>query len=302
MIFCRICFTLIILMHGWWFPLFGQTKPELAVPVIIDSDQKYRAEEIGGRYGLNSFDISELFQDIDGFIWVGTKGGISRFDGYEFINYSLADEFSFGQIHAIEQDSTGTLWVGGMGGLFWKDEYGFHKTDLGDFHIRDLHIDQDQNLWVVGFGFVPFYLTFENRYRIQNGQHVNIVPIVNAEEWKQHIGSLHTWAIDTDKNGIAWLGLDDRHAYFDGKNLHVTWKDTTNLYEFSAIVAINRDSVFWGSEDIGLLFQRNNKLEIRTKEATYMMVTTDSSLYFFTTQELLELKDGQWTRLYSLYD
>ncbi|MCP4344162.1 MAG: hypothetical protein GY795_01375 [Desulfobacterales bacterium] len=37
--------------------------------------------------GLAQNNAEAILQDRQGFMWIGTKGGLSRFDGYEFTNY-----------------------------------------------------------------------------------------------------------------------------------------------------------------------------------------------------------------------
>ncbi len=46
--------------------------------------------------GLAQNQVMNLYQDHRGFIWVGTKGGVSRFDGVHFKNYSAAGGVPFG--------------------------------------------------------------------------------------------------------------------------------------------------------------------------------------------------------------
>ncbi|MEI8201667.1 MAG: histidine kinase [Bacteroidota bacterium] len=46
--------------------------------------------------GLVQNQVMNLYQDHRGFIWIGTKGGVSRFDGVHFKNYTSADGVPFG--------------------------------------------------------------------------------------------------------------------------------------------------------------------------------------------------------------
>ncbi|ATE67224.1 GGDEF domain-containing protein [Rhizorhabdus dicambivorans] len=58
-----------------------------------------------------------LAQDRDGFIWIGTQGGLARWDGYRFHSYK-ADPTKPGSLHddwiqLLHVDRAGRLWVGG---------------------------------------------------------------------------------------------------------------------------------------------------------------------------------------------
>ena len=100
----------------------------LPVSIIAQtlSSPRYIVESLGNKKGLNSSDVSALYQDKDGFIWVGTKPGISRLDSYEVQNFTKAGERYLGQIHSITEDQAGTLWIGGVNGLFFYQEGQFH--------------------------------------------------------------------------------------------------------------------------------------------------------------------------------
>ncbi|HLF64152.1 MAG TPA: histidine kinase [Saprospiraceae bacterium] len=58
----------------------------------------------------------EIFQDTEGFLWIGTVNGLLRFDGYEtrFYTHDPNDSTSIGanNIDAIGQDTQGRIWVG----------------------------------------------------------------------------------------------------------------------------------------------------------------------------------------------
>jgi len=57
-----------------------------------------------------------IAQDAQGFIWVGTQGGLARFDGYRFHTYLHQDEdpasLPGDVISGLATDSKGRLWVG----------------------------------------------------------------------------------------------------------------------------------------------------------------------------------------------
>src|SRR6187397_1610370 len=56
--------------------------------------------------------IRVLFQDRDGFIWLGAADGLYQFDGFSFLHRNAKDSTLDGQITAITQDSLGRIWLG----------------------------------------------------------------------------------------------------------------------------------------------------------------------------------------------
>src|SRR5690349_24500850 len=75
--------------------------------------------------GLSSNTVRAIKQDDQGFMWFGTKNGVSRFDGYQFKLYqfkkdnpaSLGNNF----IHAIERADSTHLWIGTENGVYILD-------------------------------------------------------------------------------------------------------------------------------------------------------------------------------------
>ena len=66
--------------------------------------------------GLPSSTIYGGTQDKDGFIWFGTDVGVTRFDGKNFANFTLAVGLSDNEILLVKQDSKGRIWFLGLNG------------------------------------------------------------------------------------------------------------------------------------------------------------------------------------------
>ncbi len=68
------------------------------------------------KQGLSQSAVMCVFQDHEGFIWLGTQDGLNRFDGYtvKVFKNDPADSSSLGDnfIVSIAEDSANTLWIG----------------------------------------------------------------------------------------------------------------------------------------------------------------------------------------------
>ena len=88
----------------WPFPLFAQVN---ALQDITIAD------------GLSQGMVFSMLQDHGGFVWIATKDGLNRFDGYNYKTYfpnaSLPYSISESQVTALYEDKLGRLWVGTMG-------------------------------------------------------------------------------------------------------------------------------------------------------------------------------------------
>ena len=68
------------------------------------------------RDGLSQMKTTALHFDRRGYLWVGTRNGLNRFDGERFEVYTEADGLPHARIHAIAEDSVGHLWILTYGG------------------------------------------------------------------------------------------------------------------------------------------------------------------------------------------
>ena len=72
--------------------------------------------------GFPSATITALYRDRAGFLWVGTREGLARWDGYAVKSFEHevgnADSLPDNSIRVVDEDSAGRLWVGtNTGGL-----------------------------------------------------------------------------------------------------------------------------------------------------------------------------------------
>ena len=104
--------------------------------------------------GLVHNAVMSIIQDKEGLIWIGTRGGLNRFDGYTFKPYkNNSDQFgSLGNdvINCIVEDKNRMIWIGTGKGLFKYDPYKEVLTELEAVpkeYTNNLVIDKDNNLW-----------------------------------------------------------------------------------------------------------------------------------------------------------
>jgi ligand-binding sensor domain-containing protein len=79
-----------------------------------------RVERITVNEGLSQNYIYSIFQDSRGFLWIGNKDGLNRFDGIEFKIYRSnphdSNSLSNNNVSVITEDQSGNLWLGTLGG------------------------------------------------------------------------------------------------------------------------------------------------------------------------------------------
>ncbi len=63
------------------------------------------------RSGLAGSTVYHICQDKEGFIWMGTNAGLSRYDGTRFVNFTMADGLPDNEVIFLFADSQGRVWI-----------------------------------------------------------------------------------------------------------------------------------------------------------------------------------------------
>lgn len=112
--------------------------------------------------GLPNNFIDDMIKDSQGFIWLATHEGISRYDGYRFYSYdtqSTAFRLKSNFVHKLCEDTFGRLWIGTEAGLNIIDLQTYRTADtekslaqqlpeLAGAYIVTIYQDSQQRLWI----------------------------------------------------------------------------------------------------------------------------------------------------------
>jgi ligand-binding sensor domain-containing protein len=82
-----------------------------ALPPFSLQAQEYSYTHYDIADGLAGSTVYCIAQDEDGFIWVSTETGVSRFDGTHFRNFSIADGLPDIEVLQMFGDREGRLWM-----------------------------------------------------------------------------------------------------------------------------------------------------------------------------------------------
>jgi len=91
-----------------------------------------------------------LTQTKDGYLWIGTKAGILRFDGVRFVPWTTLDNerLQHSEVNSLLGSHDGSLWVGTrFAGLWrWKDQRLTHFQNT-EAHITAIFEDSRGTIW-----------------------------------------------------------------------------------------------------------------------------------------------------------
>jgi len=162
--------------------------------------------------GLSQASVTCFEHGKDGFIWVGTRDGLNRFNGYNFdvIRYQLNDSSSLSNnfITDIEEDELGNLWVGTIFGLNIVDKKSFRSralyhwfedsTSISNNNIRCIEKAIDGTMWV----------GTENGLNAFSSKGKMIKRYGISKDVPASLSSNRINDISCDKNGNIWVATD----------------------------------------------------------------------------------------------
>jgi len=109
---------------------------------VAPAQPSWRVDKLGVADGLSQGYVYAIHQDKKGFIWIGTHGGLNRYDGYRFkvFQYSPTNSATLGDnaVFFLKEDqATGKFWIGGSASLnefdpetFTNTRYRYNKKQL----------------------------------------------------------------------------------------------------------------------------------------------------------------------------
>ncbi|WP_299780729.1 two-component regulator propeller domain-containing protein [uncultured Formosa sp.] len=172
--------------------------------------QHFNFKHLSVKDGLVSNMVHTTIQDSDGFMWFGTEDGLSRYDGYSFLNFfqSPTDTLSLSNnlILTLAEDKNKQLWIGTHQGLNMLDLETYKitrfntifKESLGSITIQSLYVDDD-TLWI-GTDNSGLYSLDINTYTVNNYGYV--------EDNKNSINSNTINCIGQDSKGNVLVGTN----------------------------------------------------------------------------------------------
>lgn len=128
---------------------------------VSSATGQYNFIHVDGADGLSNSHVKSIIQDSYGFVWLGTRNGLNRYDGVSMQVYPCCDEAA-GRgnqvISALFEDTHRRLWVGTDDGVYLQDlatgKFTFFdvRTAAGEQitgnWIQDIVADRSGNIWV----------------------------------------------------------------------------------------------------------------------------------------------------------
>ena len=217
-------------------PLHAQSTPPQYVTRVWHTEE-----------GLPQNSVNAMLQDHHGYIWIGTFGGLARFDGERFTVFDSANTPGFGsdQISSLYESRSGALWIGTVDGGLIRLQDGVATTyterdGLPNRWVTSIRGDVDGNVWIntAQAGVAHFVGTKLEAYSTHHGKAVRefLLQARDGSMWFRsgqdvlrfaadgsfetlHSAEPSVFSLHEPRDGSVWIVIRDQYRlvrYYQG--------------------------------------------------------------------------------------
>ncbi|WP_317897422.1 ligand-binding sensor domain-containing protein [Aurantibacillus circumpalustris] len=232
--------------------------------------QKYNFVNWTVEDGLIQSQASYICQDNYRQLWIGTEGGICRFDGKKFIGYTVQDGLAANQINALFCDKLGNLWIGTNSGISYYNGSKFttvSSINKSANNVSEIVQLSNGDLYAIGNYNLLYIKKFQSKKVFITGDSTEKITDI-------YQGSSNNLLVSVHKKGIYALDKS-------------TWRQISkydeikkNIYVRAIFITASNDTLIGTNK--GLYYLINNKIEIyKSKfkildEINVLCITEDS--------------------------
>ncbi len=234
----------------------------LSASALLSQPGKIQFKHISNENGLSNSTVETIFQDRRGFIWLGTRDGLNRFDGHHIITYrnnpadsnSICDNY----ITSIAEDGTQQLWIGTLNGIsrfdpatnqFKHFKQATAKTNnQGAIRVSNVYCDKNNKTWIASYG--SGVLRYQNEIR-----QFESIPVVRKTSGDPEN---HIYVLFEDSRNNLWAGTESGIYIYNKNNTQFEPATLTNgepmvNLPIRAIAEDKAGNLLLGTENNGLI-------------------------------------------------
>lgn len=206
--------------------------------------------------GMPDVTVFDMVKGAEGFLWIGTRNGLARYDGVEFVTYLHQREDSTSlpesSIRSLFCSKDSTLWIGTRKGLsrYVPDQDHFERIHLSiaggeEFFVRNMTEDEAGRLWLA----------------TQHGVYIVREESGGFEVVHRFLDSVQINVIHENIEGTFWIGTDEGlfMAEESGKKIVLRKADFSDIIAPGTLlrveaIELDRNRRLWlGTRNHGLL-------------------------------------------------
>jgi signal transduction histidine kinase/CheY-like chemotaxis protein/ligand-binding sensor domain-containing protein len=218
--------------------------------------------------GLPNGFIAEIYEDIDGYIWIGygLEGLVKWKDGEVLKHFTMANGLPSDGINAIDQDKDGNLLIGTTNGLSIFNGEKFTNYNfthgLGNGNVNDIKT-VGNNIWV-GCGYrakTGGDWTIGGGLSIFNGKTFKSFDLTTLQNLDPKVSGIRV--IERDESGNMWIGTHGGLLRYDGSKFHI-YRTSDGLAANNVSDILIDENGVWVCTSNGLMLVKDDGMKVVT--------------------------------------
>ena len=138
-----------------------------------------------------------IFEDLYGYLWLGSQSGVDRFDGYDFINYANVSSDSSSTnlkwVNAIAEDNNGNIWASDQFGNIsnylrsqdkWVNYYPIYKDSITNVPegYQQAYDAEIGTVYVVSVSGPKMYPITKGNYAKRVAENTQLYQIIHVDD------------------------------------------------------------------------------------------------------------------------
>ena len=265
--------------------------------------------------GLSHNTVMCSLQDEKGFMWLGTKDGLNRFDGtaFKIFRHNEENKTSLGNdyIRCLDADKTGRMFVGTQRGLYEYrpvTESFSHISSSGSKSIKEVCVDGAGNIWFIADGS----LICQQREKVvfyKNSQYFSPTALCTTKDgslWvasadgqiRKHHPATNSFTafpvLGIRPAGISWI----EKMYASANNNILIGTSAEGLYSFDIVSKTVQSIISQNNDKTGIYVR-----DILQVSADEFWIATESGIFVYNekNKSIINLKKN-YHNPYSLSD
>ncbi|MFU8843641.1 MAG: two-component regulator propeller domain-containing protein, partial [Bacteroidales bacterium] len=277
---------------------------------LSSRSQEFSYRHYTVRDGLVQNQVTSMFKDGNGYLWLGTKGGVSRFDGLEFKNYTVNDGLVSNLVTRIFQDKAGSVYFCSLKGVSKYQQDKIDTLFLSDTLIPYLAktyviILSPDEILILNRNFSPTY------FGHYDPNLISVLKILDERGVAQIIyeKNYNKYWLRTLEDEIYTSSGDSIRMFFTGRNIHFQQGAHGNVLVLNSNSIYKPDTL---ANRLDLLIEHNSRdliprLQVHPKESIIASITQKQiaiidgdhisvlkKKFNFINQLLLDRDDNLW--------
>ena len=238
--------------------------------------------------GLSQNSITAMMKDHAGYLWIGTRDGLNKFDGYNFTLYNSKPDKKFSvlsnRILALKEDKWGKVWVKTYDEIVYRldqstEEFNRIVKSNGEFvndKIREIYTLSSGGIWLVTYD--------HGCYKIDTDETTHNVTVSLLNQKNHLLPNNIVKAVFEDTEHNTWFLTQGGLKCLDSTGKNHDYLANMPLYSFIE----NDKRILFGGEGRIFQYEKRSKtfktIELTEKDAVTNMAGFNTNNYLFTTQ------------------